>query len=545
MNFAIFLVYLAVVLVTLRGLLPGMRAKPKLIVFASLALQMLVVVMVLFAQPSTRAERWLWNTENEFNIVSFVATMQFALVGFAGLLTGWIAAERPAWHRAYFAFLGVLFLFFTWDEYYEVRGVFASWWIYYSTLGMGLVLASALVARRSPRHTWKWYAGLVTGLALGAVGAIVVDTMPWTCNIVGLWRVNVDRCLDLWRLEELLELIGVWITLVAVCGLFSDARRMGRRTPRLFYLAPLAFALMVSFPLLRSTLELRLTTRPLQIEFESKVLLEAISLQHNADAVDVKLYVSAPEWKKFDGLGYSLHLVDQVSSQSVASWDENISRIGAWRAALFDPIFRYSESMRVNILPTVPANRAFWLVLTLWREEDGQFPRRKVISSSHRLLSDTQVILDEFVIKSKSETDAATKLATFDNGFALESASLPARIRPGDALDIAFSWRSSQDSGADYHQFLHFQHRATGEMWGFDQQPLGPRLPTRLWYSGLADSETWQVPLPPDMAPGRYEVFTGLYRVTDLERMIARDPSGEPFLDARVPLGSMNVTNEG
>ena len=68
---------------------------------------------------------------------------------------------------------------------------------------------------------------------------------------------------------------------------------------------------------------------------------------------------------------------------------------------------------------------------------------------------------------------------------------------------------------------------------------LGDRLPTRLWYKGLADSEVWQAPLPADLAPGRYEVFTGLYRTRDLERVPASDMDGKPWLDGRVLLGSL------
>ncbi len=543
MDLSIFLVYLTVVFVTLRGLAPGMRARPRLIVAAALAAQMVVIVTVLFAPLPTGNERWLWNTENEFNLVSLVATMQFALVGCAGLMTCWIATERPTLHRAFFAFVGLLFLYFTVDEYYEARGSFASWWIYYSAFGLALVLSSALIAYRSPRRTWKWYAGFVFGLAISALGAIVLDILPWTCGVYGLPQVRVDRCLDLWRLEEISELTGVWMALVALCALYSDAKRAAerRKTTRILYLAPLAFVLLVTFPLLRSTVEMRLTTRPLRVQFESKVQLEAMSLQYRPDAVDLKLYVSASEWNRFNGLGYSLHLVDQVSSQSIASWEENISRVGAWQSALFDPFSRYSESMRINIPPSAAANRAMWLVLTLWREEDGRFSRRKIISSDRRLLSDTQVVLDEFVIKSRSETDATATLATFENGFALESATLPASIRLGDALNVTFSWRSSQASGIDYHQFLHLQHQETGEWWGFDQQPLGARLPTRLWYSQLADSEVWHVPVPDDLQPGRYAVFTGLYALGGQERLPGHGAAGDALVDAMLPLGSLLV----
>ncbi len=71
--------------------------------------------------------------------------------------------------------------------------------------------------------------------------------------------------------------------------------------------------------------------------------------------------------------------------------------------------------------------------------------------------------------------------------------------------------------------------------------PLGPRLPTRLWYSGLADAETWQVALPADLAPGRYAVYTGLYRTNDQVRLQASDAEGIPYVDARAPLGDLIV----
>ena len=79
-------------------------------------------------------------------------------------------------------------------------------------------------------------------------------------------------------------------------------------------------------------------------------------------------------------------------------------------------------------------------------------------------------------------------------------------------MRISFTWHSDVNWQEDLVQFLHFGFENSGDWWVYDRPPLGPRLPTRLWYSGLADSEAWEVPLPPDLAPGRYEVFTGLYR---------------------------------
>ena len=105
---------------------------------------------------------------------------------------------------------------------------------------------------------------------------------------------------------------------------------------------------------------------------------------------------------------------------------------------------------------------------------------------------------------------------------------MPAKAHVGDTLSIPFAWRADTDGLDDYTQFLHFVHGELGGHWGYDQQPLGARLPTRLWYRGLADTEIWQVPIssiPWRPAPTR--VFTGLYRAADLERLPARDASGK------------------
>ena len=46
---------------------------------------------------------------------------------------------------------------------------------------------------------------------------------------------------------------------------------------------------------------------------------------------------------------------------------------------------------------------------------------------------------------------------------------------------------------------------------------------------------------PADLSPGRYEVFTGLYRSRDLERVPARDADGVAWLDGRVLLGNLII----
>ena len=136
--------------------------------------------------------------------------------------------------------------------------------------------------------------------------------------------------------------------------------------------------------------------------------------------------------------------------------------------------------MKVEIPPQAPANRALWVVLTLWREKDGEYVLQEILASDHRLLSDTQVILDELIIPSPSASSSADALAVFDNGFTLDAVDLPEYARAGEALSLPFAWLSEEQGREDYIQFLHLGHQESGTWWVYDQQPLGPRLPTPL-----------------------------------------------------------------
>ena len=201
----------------------------------------------------------------------------------------------------------------------------------------------------------------------------------------------------------------------------------------------------------------------------------------------------------------------------------------------------YAQWLELAIPPGTPTNRALWLVLTTWRPEGDELARQDIVHSDLRLLGESQVVLGELVLPRDSIAAARNQLASFDHGLTLGDVQLPAKAILGDTLSISFSWRAESDGLEDYTQLLHFVHDEHGDQWGYDQQPLGARLPTRLWYRGLVDTEIWQVPIPAYLAPGTYKVFTGLYRALDLARLPARDNEGSSFSDAQVPLGIMTI----
>ena len=292
--------------------------------------------------------------------------------------------------------------------------------------------------------------------------------------------------------------------------------------------------------------EFRFLSHPADIQFETSLELQAYRIERKEDKLRLQLFTAMADWEDYTGVAFSLHMVDQVTGASIAGTDQAASREREWRIlyrvnSVRERSWMYTQWIELPIPPSTPTNRALWLVLTSWRWQGDQLVRQSIVDSDLGLLNASQLILGELVFPGGSELASIKQLASFGHGLSLGVVHLPALARAGETLSIPFSWKAETDGLEDYTQFLHFVHDEHGDQWGYDQQPLGARLPTRLWYRGLADTEIWQAPIPADLTPGIYKVFTGLYRLSDLERLTARDPAGKPFADARVPLGSITI----
>lgn len=501
--------------------------------------QLLVVALSLESNATTQFDKWLWNFHEEWNIPATLASAQLGMVGGVALITALLARARPAMVRFYLAAIGCVFVFLGIDEYLAIHEFIEAWELYYIALGVAVVVATLAVARRSPRTTWIWHASFIAGLAMSVLGAMVFNALPATCDNLG--SLPLDGCLEFYFQEECLELLGIWLTLIAMLGHFSEGvLRPRARHLALAYALPAFWILLLFLNSLVPRLELRFMARPASVEYESGIRLLGYTLENRRESTRVRLFVTAQQ-REFLGLGYSIHLVDQVSGESVAGYDEWADRQHGF--GFFGPGYSpvFGQWMEVRLPPDARANRALTVVLTLWRKKGGQFKPYEVRASDHQVLSDAQVTLGERVVAAEAAASLVAPLAEFHNGFALAAADLPGRAQAGENLSVSFTWRSSAEGKEDHIQFLHLGHQESGEWFVYDQLPLGPRLPTRLWYSGLADSETWHVPLPADLAPGQYNVFTGIYLARDGERVPVRDAEDAPYIDDRVPLGRLII----
>ncbi len=535
-QFAIVALYLAIGAIAYRWLIPRFTWAGKCLASILLIAQVVAISWSVVFLPSSSFEAWLWHLGREWNIPTTIASTQLALIGFTALFTAWHARSQPAWPRLYFAALGLMFVFLAYDEYTLVHEFLAHWLEIYILLGITVALVTLAVALQAQRQMRIWHFLLLAGLAISAMGAIVTEA-PEKFNLSFL-NYGDNRG---W-LEESLEFAGIWLVLVASFGHLSALS--DRPAVRLRVYVALVVLWLLFLSQTRAILPVEHYaggSDSANVVYEGGHQLRGYLMENNKKHIHLFL---SPGQRDFLGqglsdLGYSIHVVDQASGESIISRD----KVTHLRFFLLTPGYTpvYRQWVELERPAAAQFNRAYWIVLTLWRDEADDFRPLKITSSDHQLLSDTQVVLSEKVWRDRTPAATRDPLAIFDNGFALEAWQAPESIRAGEPLTITFSWRSEADGREDLTQFLHLGHAESGEWRVYDQAPLGDRLPTRLWYKGLADSETWQVPLPADLAPGRYNVFSGLYRTLDKVRIPASDADGDYFPDARVPLGSLVI----
>ncbi|MCY3796699.1 MAG: hypothetical protein OXG84_02755 [Chloroflexi bacterium] len=540
------LLYGSVCAIVYRRLMPRLSTASQWLATAMLAAQALMLLVAVEWQPGSYDDWWHWHPDRENNIPSTFASAQLMLVAVVAFAAAWFGRGQPVWIRLFLTALCLFFLHLAQEELIERRHyrLGSEWIIHFTALGASVVVATLIVAARSSRRTRIWYTCLLAGLAVSAAGALVVEQLRLLETCEKFAFTHGERCLQHFY-EETLETLGVWLMLVAMLGLFSEWVPKSRRVPSmiLFFL-PWIWALSFHGPYRIWEFEFRFLSEPASVDYETGIELRARRIKQGAKSVTVTLFTKVINWTDYSGAGFSIHLVDQATGASFASADEGASRaqsIRRYDSKSNSRHYIFKQLIAVNIPPEAPVNRAAWIVFTTWREENGEFAPQRILSSDQMLLGDTQVVFGELVLPEDSIAAAAEQLASFDHGLALGDVHLPPKAHIGDTLSIPFSWSAENDVLEDYTQFLHFIHDELGGQWGYDQQPLGARLPTRLWYSGLADTEIWQVPIPTDLAPGTYKVYTGLYRASDLERLPARDAAGKLFADARIPLGSIII----
>ena len=117
------------------------------------------------------------------------------------------------------------------------------------------------------------------------------------------------------------------------------------------------------------------------------------------------------------------------------------------------------------------------------------------------------------------------------------SADLP-QNGSGSVYRVTLFWSALAPMSADYTVFVHVRDVDGAIVAQQDSQPLDGDYPTSQWRVNETVIDVHNVELPPDLPPGQYRVWVGLYQMETMERLpVAGDTWGENA----VPLGMIVV----
>lgn len=488
---------------------------------------------------------WFFDLDKEFTLGTLFSSAQFVLIG----LVAWVNAARSSQRipRLYWALLGAGFIFLGIDEYFIIHerifeglGLPGEWWRYLYAGGGGvLLLLSIYVYWRWLRQETRTFVLLFIGLGVMGLSGVALEKLVWNARCPG-----VDACFDqLLVLEETLEVVGVTI---ALAGLLVYRRMTS--TPSLR--GPLvgsglwAVALIVYLWGL-PVLEARTIAEPLSVKFLDGGL-ELVGYRLSDQTIDpgaalgVTLYwqAHAPLPENYN---QSVRLFTRPDAQQVAQIDLealDVEHVPS-RAWLPGTVMRSHVQLDVPVTLSTPAS--YWLGVRLWHGDWQDTRGVEISETTNRLLTPDVVAVASLAAAGPApDTPVNTEVNyTFADGFQLTGYTLPESA--ADTLTVTFQWQAQRDVERDLTQFVHALNADGEQVFGYDQPPFNGRFPTEDWPAGMQVQDTWQIPVPEDVPPGDYLIYTGLYDPQTIQRSAVTGADDQPVPDNLISLGTVAV----
>jgi 4-amino-4-deoxy-L-arabinose transferase-like glycosyltransferase len=107
----------------------------------------------------------------------------------------------------------------------------------------------------------------------------------------------------------------------------------------------------------------------------------------------------------------------------------------------------------------------------------------------------------------------------------------PNPVSPGERVPLVMVWQAQTNPDIDYKIFVQLRDLEQVTLASADHEPYLGHVPTSAWPAGAVIQEMNWLELPPEMPPGSYNIYVGLYRPDNLERLpLVNDMSGENAL---------------
>ncbi|MGE5603436.1 MAG: phospholipid carrier-dependent glycosyltransferase [Nitrososphaerales archaeon] len=229
------------------------------------------------------------------------------------------------------------------------------------------------------------------------------------------------------------------------------------------------------------------------------------------DDVPITLYLRAPQKLPVD-LQLFVQLLDE-NGEAIG----NVTTHPGWGrnpTSLWQPNALYEDRYLVRI--DQPVDNKSPLLATVYvgfTEPDSTDPLPAVGGDGQP----SDGMLGKVAIEAREKLDPAglglsLVATTFEQGIRLAGVAYPAQVSAAAAeLPVKLLYRANAQPNADYTGFLHLTDSAGKQVSGHDQPPGLQRFPTHAWRAGDTVMSEFTLPVPPGLASGTYQLWTGLY----------------------------------
>jgi hypothetical protein len=260
------------------------------------------------------------------------------------------------------------------------------------------------------------------------------------------------------------------------------------------------------------------------------------------DEVPITLYLAAPQ-----KLATDLQLFVQVLDEHGKAIGNVTTHPGWGRnpTSLWQPNALYEDRYLVQINQPIDNNSPLLATVYIgFTEPDGIDPLPAVSVDGEP----SDGMLGKVEIEAREKLDSASLrlnpvAATFDQGIRLTGMRYPARVSAGAGrLPVKLLYEADAQPNGDYTGFLHLTDSAGKQVSGHDQPPGLERFPTHAWRAGDRVLSEFSVPMPQSLAPGVYQLWTGLYlSESNGDSRLGVVTSNRPTEDMSVMLGTVEV----
>lgn len=127
-----------------------------------------------------------------------------------------------------------------------------------------------------------------------------------------------------------------------------------------------------------------------------------------------------------------------------------------------------------------------------------------------------------FIMVTSAETALQHYLpqVSWEGKLSLSNYSLePTTVHPGDKVSLTLHWHALQPMSEDYVVFVHLIDALDSRWAQVDRQPTSGTHPTSHWVPGKVIEDRYEVPIPENIPPGRYQFRIGLYTWPTIGRL--------------------------